>query len=45
MALKVPAVTFHTRQDGEWVDVTTKELFEGKRVVVFALPGAFTPTP
>ena len=44
MALKVPAVTFHTRQDGEWVDVTTKELFEGKRVVVFSLPGAFTPT-
>lgn len=28
---KVPNVTFHTRQDGEWVDVTTDELFDGKK--------------
>ena len=41
---KVPSVTFHTRQDGEWVDVTTDEIFNGKTVIVFALPGAFTPT-
>ena len=40
----IPAVTFHTRQDNEWVDVTTDELFKGKTVVLFALPGAFTPT-
>ena len=41
---KVPNVTFHTRKDNAWVDVTTDELFKGKTVVVFSLPGAFTPT-
>ena len=28
----------------EWTDVTTDDIFKGKRVVVFSLPGAFTPT-
>jgi glutaredoxin-like protein len=41
---RVPAVTFRTRTDSDWKDVTTDELFKGKRVVVFSLPGAFTPT-
>eukprot|EP00961_Rhodomonas_salina_P003001 41171-Rhodomonas_salina.3 len=27
-----------------WKDVTTEDIFSGKRVVVFSLPGAFTPT-
>jgi glutaredoxin-like protein len=40
----VPHVTFRTRQGHEWVDVTTDQVFKGKTVVVFALPGAFTPT-
>lgn len=40
----VPAVTFHTRSGHEWVEVTTNDLFAGKTVVVFSLPGAFTPT-
>lgn len=40
----IPNVTFHTRQGNEWVDVTTEQLFKGKNVIVFALPGAFTPT-
>ena len=40
----VPTVTFPTRQGDEWVNVSTDELFKGKTVVVFALPGAFTPT-
>jgi glutathione-dependent peroxiredoxin len=41
----VPEVTFRTRTDeGQWKDVTTREVFAGKKVVVFALPGAFTPT-
>ena len=40
----VPSVTFPTRQGDQWVNVTTEQLFKGKTVVVFALPGAFTPT-
>jgi peroxiredoxin len=50
---RVPDVVFKTRVRDEslggdnpfrWQDVTTDELFKGKRVVVFSLPGAFTPT-
>ncbi len=41
---RVPEVTFRTRDGAAWKDVTTKELFAGKKVIVFALPGAFTPT-
>ncbi|GAB4346845.1 MAG: glutathione peroxidase [Gammaproteobacteria bacterium] len=41
---RVPQVTFRTRRDHEWVDVTSEELFGGKTVVLFSLPGAFTPT-
>jgi peroxiredoxin len=50
---KVPTVTFKTRVRDEsvggpnpyrWQDVKSDEIFRGKRVVVFSLPGAFTPT-
>lgn len=41
---RVPDVTFRTRLDDQWKDVTTGEIFAKKRVAVFALPGAFTPT-
>jgi thioredoxin-dependent peroxiredoxin len=50
---RVPDVTFKTRVRDEsvggenpfrWQDVTSKDLFAGKKVVVFSLPGAFTPT-
>jgi glutaredoxin-like protein len=41
---KVPQVTFKTRSHGDWVDVTSAEIFDGKTVVLFSLPGAFTPT-
>ncbi|MBT8081854.1 MAG: glutathione peroxidase [Gammaproteobacteria bacterium] len=41
---RVPDVTFRTRRDCEWVDVSSADVFEGKNVVVFSLPGAFTPT-
>lgn len=48
--MTVPAVTFNKRAipegrvDYDWVTEDTQDIFEGKRVVVFALPGAFTPT-
>ena len=41
---RVPEVTFRTRDGNDWKDVTSNELFAGKTVIVFALPGAFTPT-
>lgn len=40
----VPNVTFKARPDDQWRDISTDELFKGKTVVVFSLPGAFTPT-
>ena len=50
---RVPDVVFKTRVRDEsvegpnpfrWQDRTTQEIFAGKRVVLFSLPGAFTPT-
>ncbi len=50
---RVPNVTFKTRVRDEsvegpnpyrWEDKTTKDIFAGKKVIVFSLPGAFTPT-
>lgn len=41
---RVPNVTFRIRENNEWKNVTTAELFDGKTVAVFSLPGAFTPT-
>ena len=40
----VPDVSFRIRRGGEWQTVTTDDLFAGKNVIVFSLPGAFTPT-
>src|SRR5450432_1546975 len=40
----VPDVTFRLRGNGEWASVTSGDIFAGKNVVVFSLPGAFTPT-
>ena len=53
---KIPNVVFKTREGdtsetngtcaigGKWVDKSTDDFFNGKRVVLFSLPGAFTPT-
>lgn len=40
----VPNVVFKARPDDQWCDLSSDELFKGKTVVVFSLPGAFTPT-
>jgi glutaredoxin-like protein len=41
---KVPNVSFTLRANDEWAKRTTDEIFNNKTVVVFSLPGAFTPT-
>ncbi len=40
----LPEVDFSTLKDGEMINPKTAELFNDKRVVMFAVPGAFTPT-
>ena len=56
IGLKIPKVIFKTREGdssnspnecsigGKWVDKSTDDYFKGKRVILFSLPGAFTPT-
>ena len=50
---KVPEVVFHTRIRDEsvdgpnpfvWKDRSSAEIFHNKKIVLFSLPGAFTPT-
>jgi len=41
---QIPQVEFVFRENGEFVNRTSSELFDGKRVIIFSLPGAFTPT-
>ena len=56
IGLRIPKVIFKTREGdssnspnecsigGKWVDKSTDDYFKDKRVVIFSLPGAFTPT-
>jgi len=41
---QVPQVEFIFREDGQFITRTSSNLFDNKRVVIFSLPGAFTPT-
>ncbi|MFC1664895.1 glutathione peroxidase [Pseudomonadota bacterium] len=41
---QVPNITFKTRENKQFAEVTSEQLFANKTVVVFSLPGAFTPT-
>ena len=41
---RLPEATLHVMQDGRPTAVTTGDLFAGRKVVLFAVPGAFTPT-
>lgn len=41
---KIPSVTLKHLSDGGMAEITTDEIFSGKKVVMFAVPGAFTPT-
>jgi peroxiredoxin len=41
---KPPDATFRVMKDGKPADLTTADLTKGKKVALFAVPGAFTPT-
>ena len=41
---KLPEATFKIRLENDFADTTTADVFAGKKVVLFGLPGAFTPT-
>lgn len=39
-----PKVSFKTRSADGWAEIDSEKLFKGRNVILFALPGAFTPT-
>jgi peroxiredoxin len=41
---RIPSVTLMEMQDGKPAPVKTDDFFKGRRIALFALPGAFTPT-
>ena len=40
----MPGTAFRIRENGDWRDLTYADIFAGRTVILFALPGAFTPT-
>jgi peroxiredoxin len=41
---KIPSLSLQHKIDDSVTDISTEEIFAGKKVVLFSLPGAFTPT-
>ncbi len=44
MIEKIPNVDFITRPEKEFVTITSDQIFKDKKIILFAVPGAFTPT-
>jgi len=44
MIKKIPNVDFITRPEKEFVTITSDQIFKDKKIILFAVPGAFTPT-
>lgn len=41
---QIPSINFRIQKDHQWADLSTDDIFSDKTVIVFALPGAYTPT-
>ena len=41
---QIPTITFRTQENNTWENINTDEIFNNKTVIVFSLPGAYTPT-
>ncbi|MFM7673374.1 MAG: peroxiredoxin [Candidatus Fonsibacter sp.] len=44
MIEKIPSVSFITRPEKDFVTITSEQIFKDKKIILFAVPGAFTPT-
>jgi len=44
MIEKIPSVSFITRPEKDFVTITSDQIFKDKKIILFAVPGAFTPT-
>ena len=42
--MDIPYTNFKTRISGTWQDLDTETIFNNKKIIIFSLPGAFTPT-
>jgi peroxiredoxin/glutaredoxin len=41
---QIPEFTFKTINNGNWKNISSSEIFKNKKIIILALPGAFTPT-